>query len=667
MALVNAVMGVAFSLAALRGAVLCAGAETTTSSQCQEPNEEGCAPSDAQEPSEEGSLLQQRGKRRAEENLTAALAPEHWMGRTRQEGVCVENTGRWCNTGDCWLWQGPVECQDQGGFMGHRCHCREGFCAQIDDTCASELHMVVADVARVDAAHPTFPGNHANISVGIAFSGGGIRALTWAHGGLRALEHLNLMSTVDAVSAVSGGSWGSAIYMFANESVVALLGARTEPSALTLRELRKDPPLGIRTVMAPSRSYVAGLLAKGAPTEMLGQYYNSWAFLHPFGLDDMWSYMAVDAEHVARIKQRNPGLANAKFLTMQPGRPKAYIINGVVLAPIGYVGGHDNAFSLQMSPDFTGSPFRPNGGTVDYEAIRSSDPDLSGVTVGGGFVETFAFGGGQPMDQSGGSDVTVGAPVRPFSLAQAIGISSMAPGSTLNDIAHVGRMSNPRAHMWPVSTGHHPATTYKVSDGGNIDNSGILALLQRGAKKIVWFCTSWRLVDRNFDFSTASVDDDSFIRAGVVDQLLDKFGYGVNRADYSRNLTDDGNMLSHNQVFERSEILPIARDLFDHIQAGTPPVLRFKSNVLKNSWWGIEGGYEVEVLVVYLERSANFENALPEETREELAKGTDGVFGGYPAFTTSMGGGTAPEYNLLAATAEYFVMQNRQVFEAFMR
>jgi len=664
MALVNAIKGVAFSLLVLLGAMLYAVAETTISPQCPSG---GCALSE--EPSEEGSLIQSRGRHRSEGTQAAAapLAPEHWMGRARNAGACEENTGRWCNTGECWLWQGPVECLHQGGFMGHRCHCRDGFCAQDDDTCASELDTVVADVEAVDDDHPTFPGSHANISISIAFSGGGIRALTWAHGGLRALEQLNLMSSVDAVSAVSGGAWGSAIYMFANDSIEALLGAQTDPSALTLAELSKDPPLGIRTTLTDPLPYLSGLLAQGAPTEMMGQFYSSWTFLHPFGLDDMWSYMATDAEHVARIKKRNPGLASAKFLTPQPGRPKAYIINGVVLAPIGYVGGTTNAIPLQMSPDFTGSPFRPDGGTVNYEAISGSDPALSQVTVGGGFVETFAFGGEAPADQSGGNDVTVGAPVRPFSLAQAIGISSMASGTQIHSYAHIGRMGTPRAHMWPVSTGHHPAMTFKVADGGNIDNSGILALLQRGSRKIVFFCTSYRLVDRNFDFSTASADDDSLIRAGVVDQLLDKFGYGENRADYSRNLTDSGNLLSHNQVFERSEILPIVRDLFDHIQAGTPPVLQFKANVLRNSWWGIQGGFEVEVLVVYLERSANFENALPEETREELAKGTGGAFGAYPAFETAMGGGTAAEYNLLAATSEYFVMQNRQLFEDFLR
>ena len=47
-------------------------------------------------------------------------------------------------------------------------------------------------------------------TTGVAFSGGGNRAMVAAHGQLRALVETGLIDHVDYVSAVSGGSWASA-------------------------------------------------------------------------------------------------------------------------------------------------------------------------------------------------------------------------------------------------------------------------------------------------------------------------------------------------------------------------------------------------------------------------------------------------------------------------
>ena len=57
----------------------------------------------------------------------------------------------------------------------------------------------------------------ATIRTGVCFSGGGSRALSFTLGVLRALESLKLIPHVDAISSVSGGTWASAIYMFAKD------------------------------------------------------------------------------------------------------------------------------------------------------------------------------------------------------------------------------------------------------------------------------------------------------------------------------------------------------------------------------------------------------------------------------------------------------------------
>ena len=106
---------------------------------------------------------------------------------------------------------------------------------------------------------------------GICFSGGGSRALSVTLGVLRALESLQLIPHIDAISSVSGGTWASSIYMFAKdvsvkddgdetrldacfvlrhlkaqaswETVVQeLLGEDTVPNDLTMDRLESEPP-----------------------------------------------------------------------------------------------------------------------------------------------------------------------------------------------------------------------------------------------------------------------------------------------------------------------------------------------------------------------------------------------------------------------------------------
>merc|ERR1711988_1862468 len=91
--------------------------------------------------------------------------------------------------------------------------------------------------------------------------------------------------------------------------------------------------------------------------------------------------------------------------------------------------------------------------------------------------------------------------------------------------------------------------------------------------------------------------------------VSDKFGY-----PYS----SPGSYYTHNQVFAKDELPPLMCQMQQLKQAGKPVVLRSRHRVLPNSWWGIEGGKSVELVIVYLEQSSDFEKQLPEETRDSL-------------------------------------------------
>lgn len=47
----------------------------------------------------------------------------------------------------------------------------------------------------------------------------------------------------------------------------------------------------------------------------------------------------------------------------------AKVMSGALLGPTGYEATKDNVVSLQMSPDFVGSPFYPNDGLLGLRPV----------------------------------------------------------------------------------------------------------------------------------------------------------------------------------------------------------------------------------------------------------------------------------------------------------
>lgn len=458
--------------------------------------------------------------------------------------------------------------------------------------------------------------------------------------------------------------------MFANMSTTALLGDPTDPADLTMDVLEQTPAALGAAATTSTTELTVKLLLKGVDARQLWVNLVGMTFLKPFGLDDPDSYMAANEADVARIKRDNPQLKDARFLTPVSGRPKTFVMSGALLAPIGYEVTKNNAVSLQMSPDYIGSPFYPDDATVSYSTERGrSNSMLSDVIVGGGMVESFAFGGlSPPKNQSGGLHVHLPATIEPFSLSKAVAVSSAGPSSALSQhgphgAINVARLA-PRSNYWAVTSSEIPgpqkASTYKLGDGGNIDNSGVLAMFQRGARRLVWVINTGSSLPKDVDFCSLTFLDHD-VTKHLENQLQSLFGFW--------HVDDVGEFLSRNQVFKGEELLPILCTLQGLRDVGKPAVMSKTLTVLANDWWGIKGGYEATVILVYIDKCTDFEEQLPAGTQGELLKGILGAFHRFPHYLPvfqNFGEATAlthAQVNLLAAQAEYSVRQNRLLFE----
>ncbi|CAK8988267.1 unnamed protein product [Durusdinium trenchii] len=588
--------------------------------------------------------------------------------------TCNRRTGGSCRFLGCSSWRGAVDCIDGA------CVCQAGYCSADDGSCHKPKPRIKAKVVPVNLQSQVFPAAQVNLRTGVCFSGGGSRALTVTMGVLRALESLKLIPHIDAISSVSGGTWASSIYMFAKDvSIKDLLGEDTTPNELTMEKLfRKPARLGDVATTSITSLLLSKVMTLNGGSNPHDLWIESYAktVLEPFGLANRSQFMAANEESLRSILQRNPSLQREQFQVPNPLRPKTFIMGGTLLAPVGLVATETSAVSLQMSPDFTGSPFYPKDSLVHYKGGQSDREFL----VGGGFVESFAFGGSSPLSaqgQMGGDAVEMEAPPTSFSLADAIGISSAAFASVLVSadwltsaasffIGHQAEEYLPVKDVWPVTSERfsawRSALKYQLGDGAEVDNTGMMPLLQRKVSKILVVDSTNVELSEDIDFCTANVLGLS-LKGKVSNDLLDKFGYAAE---------NPGEYLIYNQVFHADELQPLLCEFQKKRMAGDAMVVQRDLEVLANSKWGIEGNWRVSVVFAYLSSPRRFTVNLPPETLQEVEKGSSGKFANWPHFKTSSQNGptkftsyTREQVNLLAALGEYMVRSNTDLFMRF--
>lgn len=598
---------------------------------------------------------------------------------SRRNLECPLDTGGTCRFFGCYLNRGPTVCK------GRQCLCREGYCAEDFGSGGGFSRCVLAKgqesknktagsyrayVAPVSHRHPNFPAPHDNVKTAVCFSGGGARALTWALGAYRALEDLGLIRDVDAISCVSGGCWASAIFMFAKMDTKRLLGDATTPEGLTEAYLDSRPAELGATVAQSLFSFATNLRALRIPQREMWIQFIAEFILKPFGLNDRYAFMANSREEVQRIQRDNPDLAKMKFMTPAKGRPKVFVMGGHIGPPIGFKDEAKNAIYLHMSPDYVGSPFFPNGTAVPYVGEPGLDLGSRREDVGGGFLEAFAFGGPAPEREEGFIDVAkadLPIPDEPFSLAKAVAISSFAPSTFFANYDKQLTCTLPEVRLWPIDPEedherHYFDRIHSVGDGGEVENTGVIAMIQRGARRIAMWVSTYVPLTLDYDFCKNGEPKDGYRGAKLQEQVDIDFAslFGV-----AVDLSTTG-FLSHNQVFPTARLAPLLCELQKLKGAGKPLVHHVSLTTQENHWWHIEGGREIELIINYADYCGDFQAKLSDEARSKIRQMSSWWHVDYPYYETGIFLNNA-QVNLLAAQAEYQVRENRKLYEEFLR
>jgi len=546
--------------------------------------------------------------------------------------------------------------------------------------------------------------------VAICLSGGGSRALTAALGQLQALElvtsgGVSLLSKARAISTVSGGSWiGVPFVYLQNQTDQSFLGTYTPPDQLTsagIDSLSSGFASNITAHFSVPALAVQALLLhhNGVPADMLWQTLIGLHLLAPCGLfaqqpspppapASFFSYNAATVTGILNQTFPNSGSANAS-LKQEPanavaagGQPRPYLVCNMAMF-VTTPSGEQLLAPVQSTPILTGII-----GTPDAK-------DDNGFSVGGGGVQSFGFN--STPQQVAANNVLINQS-RQWSLVDAVGTSSAAfagpieekfaewranPAQFQADLAahgphaaaflqlgaadlaessallpDLGGLTDlvPEYIYWPVA--NVPAgqnlRTSDFADGGNLENSGIAAMLAYSdVSTIVAFLNSSTKMQPGVN-STIQLDS-------MIPPLFGYQPYDNGYVTYAA-----GSAPFKHPYFQNSQVFP--SDAFQDLYQGlwtasgsgsysAPAIYKQTLTTVQNDWFGVGGGRSVTVIWVYLEFVESWYNAITDplvRARVDALK----LFSSFPHYSTLKTELDAAEINLLANLTAWVVMNN---------
>lgn len=485
--------------------------------------------------------------------------------------------------------------------------------------------------------------------IGISLSGGGSRALSAGLGALRGLHDLQILQKARYLSGVSGGGWATSVYTFAqmeaNFSDEMLLGEYWEPEEITWAKLNvmdsrsaRARPVGYNVKIAEASAEAA---LEGWSPNRVYEVALSKLLLEPHGIQRD-SLLTWDNRSLADALSRNPSLSGRTWLAPTRRRPFAFIQTAL-------------AGPRELEPYPVLERMYTQAEITALYVGRAATSNITYTTEGsnrtltlevGGFVEPLGMGGTPPPSglRAGESEGTlhVPEPDREFTLARAVAQASWAAGGFLSEeIPWIDAIATDAYAYWSPESARPASTVMDAFDSGTLDNLGVMSLLRRGVERIIAIdSTGTPLANRTvWDPAT---------RTPTGEEVDGTFAilFGVDVDPYSRVSWD----YHRNQVFQQEDFAKFATKLQDAEAEGLGAVATMRLQTVRNNWYGIPAGQEVDLTVVYLSRVTAWEERLSDEVRQRVfpeSGGQSSSWGGFPNVGTSLMLGRR-QVNLLA-------------------
>lgn len=483
-------------------------------------------------------------------------------------------------------------------------------------------------------------------NVGVCISGGGNRSFACGIGQIKALNHLEYDKKIDYFSSVSGGSWITSLYFFAKHDYKRMFGPIIEdPSHINMSYLcdaSDDVYLGHRSTEPLDHSLDAKLPFNKRWIDMVKNN-----FLTPYGLGDR-KMIAFGDQDLQRIFIDNPGLNVADFLTMRKDRLCNFpIFNSTILSKIFDIkhGIYDAKLPLTTTPIYTG--------------VLSHHNFNERAQTGNGFVSTYGFTSNLLSQSKNKCEVEL---IDYYDLSEVIGQSSAFFALLLEkfDIFDILEKFIPEQPYWPLKKDFSGSTIKKVGDGGNLENLGIIPMLQRRVKNIIIFCNSEQKL------ANVRMENNKWID---IDEFLPPL-FNKKSSFFPKSYDDLSRSATH--VFEENQWDDFYSQLIkNNKNTGTAYFMGYL-NVVRNAY-GIEP-YRPRVLLIYNTLSDHWMDLLSMEIRNNINQRDSGLFCRFPNYSTVMenhsgniindlGVLTIAQSKLLTEFSFWNIFNNRKLFD----
>lgn len=524
------------------------------------------------------------------------------------------------------------------------------------------------EVEDPELKYEPIAGRLAKKKCGIAFSGGGTVSAALAPGFIKALVDMGVMDNVSYISGVSGGTWGTAAYCYAQSPAQqeAYYGGVLPPSKITIDTVPPDGSMIKANTQAPIARYSLenfGLGNKGhnSFTDAVGEI-----FLKPFGLHFKdTKYFTTNEAAKAKILERNPHLKDkdgvSQFIFLADNSPY-YIMNGTLLTPPQLItvkieeqdGNKKKLMPTQATFDgaYTDYPFEF---TPLYCGIKGNQGvDTSKQYLGGVYAESFGTDTKLIVQEAGKDSVTVTKqnPSKPFNLSAPVGTSGSAVEQIIAEKNNLLSKALPAFNYWNPNDKEMLTQQYYFGDGGISENTGVAALLARGVDNIVLFITE------PFDLTPVSHRKcEAGQRSFGHNQMAKLFGAPIAKKGDLEPCYD-----ATTQFFKTEDFAGLRDDLIRLKAEGKPVIVTGTYDVQQNKHFGIQGGWQATITWVIVDTCKEFNDQI-----DPSLKNNDGTLikelDNFPAICTfgqNLGHLiqlTNPQANLLASQA-YWMASN---------
>jgi len=509
-------------------------------------------------------------------------------------------------------------------------------------------------------------GRLANKRCGVAFSGGGTVSAALAPGFIKALIDLGVMENVSYISGVSGGTWGTAAYCYAQSQAAkeAYYGGVLPPNEITKDTVPPDGSMIKANTQAPIAKYALANFAAGRGhnsfTDAVGEI-----FLKPFGLHFRdTKYFTTNQDAMNAILKRNPHLTEDQFIFLTDGSPY-YIMNGTLLTPPQSITVKTEQ-EVKDKKKLVATPAIFDGTFTDYPfeftplycGIKGNQgADTTGQILGGAYAESFGTDTEVKLQEDGNPcvDVTKQNPLKPFNLSAPVGTSGSAVEQLITENSDFLSKALPAFNYWNPNDKKMITQQYYFGDGGISENTGVGALLARKIDNIVLFITE------PFDLTPLTHRKcEAGQRSFGHNQMAKLFG-----APISKKGIEDPYYDATTQFFKTDDFLKAGglRDQLIEKKANLEPVIVTGTyDVQQNKHFGIEGGWQATITWVIVDTCKEFNDQIDASLKNSdgsLIKEIDNfpVLCTFGQNLTHLIQLTNPQANLLASQA-YWMAKN---------